>query len=448
MSFGGGQVEPATGDFVFGVSEGYLIEDGKVTAPVRGATLIGNGIDALAAIDGIAGDLADRDRLLRQGRPAGRRPASASPTSAYARSRWAARREHRRAAELEEIGRRAVEAALAAGADQAEAWVRALVGRFRSASTRARSRASARRARAASACGSSARRTAGLRLRHRPLSDAGVRRAGRARRADAARVDDAGRVRGPTRRSAARPTVDGLVGPGASPTGAPRSKVELRGRDRAGRPRPRGGQPGRGHRLRGLIRDAWRSQLGGLLPHFESTAAWTLRVRFRGRGRRPDDRAWASGSAADPATSIPRRSAPRPLTARSPCAARVSPTSRRCPVVLDAFVAASFAGFIGAMLSADAVQRGRSLFAGREGEEVAAAGVRAGRRRPRRRRACERAVRRRGLGPAPDAADRRAGICAPSSSTRARARKAERDEHRQREPRSYRTPPVGGRRRT
>jgi TldD protein len=57
VSFGGGQVEPATGDFVFGVSEGYLIEDGKVTAPVRGATLIGNGIEALAAVDGIAADL-------------------------------------------------------------------------------------------------------------------------------------------------------------------------------------------------------------------------------------------------------------------------------------------------------------------------------------------------------------------------------------------------------
>jgi PmbA protein len=48
------------------------------------------------------------------------------------------------------------------------------------------------------------------------------------------------------------------------------------------------------------------------------------------------------------------------------------PESRRCPVVLDAFVAASFAGFIGGMLSADAVQRGRSLFAGKLGEEVAA----------------------------------------------------------------------------
>jgi TldD protein len=58
VSFGGGQVEPATGDFVFGVSEGYLIEGGRVTAPVRGATLVGNGLEALMAVDGIADDLA------------------------------------------------------------------------------------------------------------------------------------------------------------------------------------------------------------------------------------------------------------------------------------------------------------------------------------------------------------------------------------------------------
>jgi TldD protein len=57
VSFGGGQVEPATGDFVFGVSEGYLIEGGKVTAPVRGATLVGNGLEALRAVDGVAEDL-------------------------------------------------------------------------------------------------------------------------------------------------------------------------------------------------------------------------------------------------------------------------------------------------------------------------------------------------------------------------------------------------------
>src|SRR5438132_6013453 len=57
VSFGGGQVEPATGDFVFGVSEGYLIENGKVTAPVRGATLVGNALEALAAVDAVADDL-------------------------------------------------------------------------------------------------------------------------------------------------------------------------------------------------------------------------------------------------------------------------------------------------------------------------------------------------------------------------------------------------------
>ena len=57
VSVGGGQVEPATGDFVFGVSEGYLIEGGKVTSPVRGATLVGNGVEALAAVDGVAADL-------------------------------------------------------------------------------------------------------------------------------------------------------------------------------------------------------------------------------------------------------------------------------------------------------------------------------------------------------------------------------------------------------
>jgi TldD protein len=56
VSFAGGQVDPATGDFVFGVSEGYLIESGKVTRPCRGATLIGNCLDALAAIDAVADD--------------------------------------------------------------------------------------------------------------------------------------------------------------------------------------------------------------------------------------------------------------------------------------------------------------------------------------------------------------------------------------------------------
>jgi TldD protein len=56
VSFAGGQVDPATGDFVFGVSEGYLIEGGRVTRPCRGATLIGNCLEALAAIDAVGED--------------------------------------------------------------------------------------------------------------------------------------------------------------------------------------------------------------------------------------------------------------------------------------------------------------------------------------------------------------------------------------------------------
>jgi TldD protein len=56
VSFAGGQVDPTTGDFVFGVSEGYLIENGKVTRPCRGATLIGNCLEALGRIDAVADD--------------------------------------------------------------------------------------------------------------------------------------------------------------------------------------------------------------------------------------------------------------------------------------------------------------------------------------------------------------------------------------------------------
>ena len=56
-SLSGGQVDPATGDFVFSVSEGYLIENGQVGQAVRGATLIGNGAEVLRMIDAIADDL-------------------------------------------------------------------------------------------------------------------------------------------------------------------------------------------------------------------------------------------------------------------------------------------------------------------------------------------------------------------------------------------------------
>ncbi len=54
---GGGQVNPANGDFVFEVSEGYLIEKGKVAGPVRGATLAGNGPEVLSRVDMVGADL-------------------------------------------------------------------------------------------------------------------------------------------------------------------------------------------------------------------------------------------------------------------------------------------------------------------------------------------------------------------------------------------------------
>ncbi|MCS5638044.1 MAG: metalloprotease TldD [Myxococcota bacterium] len=57
VSFGGGQVDITSGKFVFSASEAYLIEDGKVGAPVKGATLIGNGPDVLTRVNRIGSDL-------------------------------------------------------------------------------------------------------------------------------------------------------------------------------------------------------------------------------------------------------------------------------------------------------------------------------------------------------------------------------------------------------
>jgi TldD protein len=57
VNFGGGQVDITNGKFVFSASEAYLIEDGKITAPVRGATLIGNGPDVLTRVSMVGNDL-------------------------------------------------------------------------------------------------------------------------------------------------------------------------------------------------------------------------------------------------------------------------------------------------------------------------------------------------------------------------------------------------------
>jgi len=58
VNFGGGQVDITSGKFVFSASEAYMIENGKVTYPVKGATLIGNGPDAMNRVSMIGNDLA------------------------------------------------------------------------------------------------------------------------------------------------------------------------------------------------------------------------------------------------------------------------------------------------------------------------------------------------------------------------------------------------------
>ena len=113
----------------------------------------------------------------------------------------------------------------------------------------------------------------------------------------------------------------------------------------------------------------------GFTSAYEASSAWAYSSAFAGTGADLMT-GFGVGLAREPggldADAIGREAAERALAL---VGAR-QPESRRCPVVLDAFVAASFAGFIGGMLSADAVQRGRSLFAGKLGEEVAASQLR------------------------------------------------------------------------
>jgi TldD protein len=56
VQLGGGQVDPASGDFVFGITEAYLIEKGEITRPIRAAQLIGNGPEVLGMVDAVGRD--------------------------------------------------------------------------------------------------------------------------------------------------------------------------------------------------------------------------------------------------------------------------------------------------------------------------------------------------------------------------------------------------------
>ncbi len=56
VALGGGQVDTVTGEYVFGVTEAYMVENGVITYPIRGATLIGNGLQTMLDIDAVAND--------------------------------------------------------------------------------------------------------------------------------------------------------------------------------------------------------------------------------------------------------------------------------------------------------------------------------------------------------------------------------------------------------
>jgi TldD protein len=66
--FGGGQVDISNGDFVFSLTESYLVEDGKITAPLKGVNLIGNGPDVLRKVTMLGHDVEVSDGIWTCGK--------------------------------------------------------------------------------------------------------------------------------------------------------------------------------------------------------------------------------------------------------------------------------------------------------------------------------------------------------------------------------------------
>ncbi len=112
----------------------------------------------------------------------------------------------------------------------------------------------------------------------------------------------------------------------------------------------------------------------GLAGEYEATTAYAyLQAIAAGDGDKQTGLGFGMGRS--PETLDPRRIGDEGAARATSLLGAAKPASRTCPVVLDPIVAASFVGFIGGTLCADAVQRGRSPFAGRLGEEVASAAL-------------------------------------------------------------------------
>src|SRR3954470_19782912 len=273
---------------------------------------------------------------------------------------------------LADAARRAVEAAVDAGASDAEAWaeestsrrVRVYAGEVESLSD-------------AGGRGIGVRAFVGTRAGYAygtDLSDEGVADTSRAAR-EAAEVADEDEYEGlPEPDELGTSEVEGLASPafGDWPT---ERVVELAlAVDRAARA-PRGVTQVENSVYSDARGSVALANSRGFTASYEATQAWAYSSAFAGEGA---DLMTGLGvdMGRDPGGLDPEAIGTEAAERALALVGARQPGSRRCPVVLDSFVAASFVGFIGSMLSADAVQRGRSLFAGREGDEVAAQALR------------------------------------------------------------------------
>jgi PmbA protein len=266
---------------------------------------------------------------------------------------------------LEGAARRAVEAALASGASEADAWVEESTSRrvqVYAGEVESLSDAGGR--------GIGVRAFAGRRAGYAygtDLSDDGVAEVARGAREAAELADEDEHEGLPEETGVA--DVDGLASPAFSDWST-ESVVELTLEvDRAARAREGVTQVENSvySDARGSVAFANSRDLAA---SYSATQAWAYSSAFAGEGADLMT-GLGVGMARDPGALDPEAIGAEAAERALALVGARQPASRRCPVVLDAFVAASFIGFIGAMLSADAVQRGRSLFAGREGDEVA-----------------------------------------------------------------------------
>jgi PmbA protein len=266
---------------------------------------------------------------------------------------------------LEDAARRAVEATLSAGASEADAWAE------ESTSRRVRVYAGAVESLSdAGGRGIGIRAFAGARSGYAygtDLSDEGIAELARAAR-EAAELADEDEHDGLPEELGST-DVDGLASPAFADWTTER-KVELAlAVERAARAREGVTQ----------VENAVYSDSDGTVAlansrgfasSYSATNAWAYASAFAGEGADLMT-GLGVGMGRDPSALDPEAIGAEAAERALALVGARQPSSRRCPVVLDAFVAASFVGFIGSMLSADAVQRGRSLFADREGDAVA-----------------------------------------------------------------------------